>query len=105
MQGGDLSKIGQSFYFGIIRRNSSVDELLTKLGGDAQIYGACDPSLGIKGKARDFTAVVTLLQHKQTGHLYVLDTDISKRKPRGDQLWPEDLEAPRVPLTILLFRP
>lgn len=26
---------------------SSVDELLAKLGGDAKIYGACDPSLGL----------------------------------------------------------
>lgn len=55
---------------------SSVDELLAKLGGDAQIYGACDPSLGMLGKARDFTAIVTLLQHKPTGHLYVLDAGL-----------------------------
>ncbi len=60
---------------------SSVDELLAKLGGDAKINGACDPSLGLQGKTRDFTAIVTLLQHKPTGHLYVLDADISKRKP------------------------
>jgi predicted phage terminase large subunit-like protein len=60
---------------------SSVDELLIKLGGDAKIYGACDPSLGMQGKNRDFTAIVTLLLHKPTGHLYVLDADISKRKP------------------------
>jgi len=59
----------------------SVDELFAKLGGDAKIYGACDPSLGMQGKNRDFTAIVTLLKHKPTGHLYVLDADISKRKP------------------------
>lgn len=45
------------------------------------IYGACDPSLGIQGKTRGFTAIVTLLHHKSTGHLYVIDADISKRKP------------------------
>jgi predicted phage terminase large subunit-like protein len=60
---------------------SSVDELLAKLGGDAKIYGACDPSLGMEGKNRDFTAIVILLKHKPTGHLYVLEADISKRKP------------------------
>jgi len=60
---------------------SSVDELLIKLGDDAKIYGACDPSLGMQGKNRDFTAIVTLLLHEPTGHLYVLDADISKRKP------------------------
>jgi predicted phage terminase large subunit-like protein len=60
---------------------SSADELLAKLGGDAEIYGACDPSLGMQGKARDFTAVVTLLMHKSTGHLYVLDAEISKKTP------------------------
>jgi len=59
----------------------SVDELLAKLGGDAKIYGACDPSLGMQGKNRDFTAIVILLLHKPTGHLYVLDAEISKRKP------------------------
>jgi predicted phage terminase large subunit-like protein len=62
---------------------SSTDELLAKLGGDAKIYGACDPSLGQEGKNRDFTAIVTLLKHKPTGHLYVLDADISKKKPNG----------------------
>lgn len=60
---------------------SSADELLIKLGGAAKIYGACDPSLGMQGKTRDFTAIVTLLKHKPTGHLYVIDADISKRKP------------------------
>jgi len=61
---------------------SSVDELLSKLGGHSEIVGACDPSLGIAGKNRDDTAIVTLLHHKPTGHLYVLDADIRRRKPR-----------------------
>ena len=60
----------------------SVDELLAKLGGDACVYGACDPSLGMAGKNRDDTAIVTILEHKPTGHLYVLDADIRRRKPR-----------------------
>ncbi len=60
----------------------SVDELLLKLGGESRIYGACDPSLGYAGKNHDDTAIVTVLKHKPTGHLYVLDADIRKRKPR-----------------------
>ncbi len=60
----------------------SIDELLAKLGGEACIYGACDPSLGLAGKSRDDTAIMTVLKHKPTGHLYVLDADIRKRKPR-----------------------
>ncbi len=61
---------------------TSVDELLAKLGGESRIYGACDPSLGIAGKSRDDTAIVTVLKHKPTGHLYVLDANIRKSKPR-----------------------
>ena len=60
---------------------SSIDELIAKLGGNVRIFGACDPSLGIQGKARDDTAIITLLHHIPTGHLYVLDADISKRQP------------------------
>ncbi len=60
----------------------SVDELLAKLGGEARIYGACDPSLGMAGKSRDDTAIVIILTHNPTGHMYVLDADIRKRKPR-----------------------
>ncbi len=61
---------------------TSVDDLLAKLGGESRIYGACDPSLGIAGKSRDDTAIVTVLKHKPTGHLYVLDANIRKSKPR-----------------------
>ena len=60
----------------------SVEDLLAQLGSQSRIVGACDPSLGIAGKNRDDTAIVTLLHHKPTGHLYVLDADIQKRKPR-----------------------
>ena len=59
----------------------SVNELLAKLRGDSIIYGACDPSLGLQGKTRDDTAIITLLHHKPTGHLYVIDANISKLKP------------------------
>lgn len=61
---------------------TSIDDLLMKLGSNSCIYGACDPSLGIAGKNRDDTAIVTVLKHTPTGHLYVLDADIRKRKPR-----------------------
>jgi predicted phage terminase large subunit-like protein len=60
---------------------SSVDELLADLGSNGHIYGACDPSLGLRGKSRDDTAIVTLFKHDSTGNLYVLDADIQKSKP------------------------
>ncbi len=59
----------------------SVDELLAKLGGNSEIFGACDPSLGLAGKNHDDTAIITILKHEPTGHMYVLDADISRRKP------------------------
>ncbi len=60
---------------------SNIDDLLAKLGGESDIYGACDPSLGKAGRNRDDTAIVVVLHHRPTGHLYVLDASISRRTP------------------------
>ncbi|MBK6942618.1 MAG: phage terminase large subunit [Planctomycetes bacterium] len=57
-------------------------ELLAKLGSSVSVYGACDPSLGREGGIHDDTAIVTLLKHRPTGVLYVVDADIRKLKPR-----------------------
>lgn len=59
----------------------SVDELLRNFHGKGRVYGACDPSLGRAGQNRDFTAIVSILKDPDTGVLYVIDADISKRKP------------------------
>ncbi len=55
--------------------------LLEAIGPHGSIFGACDPSLGKEGRARDDTAIVTLLKDRRTKYLYVLDADIRKRRP------------------------
>lgn len=49
------------------------------------LYGACDPSLGRNAgpgsRAGDYSAIVTIARDGATGILYVLDADISRRKP------------------------
>ena len=54
--------------------------------------GANDPSLG-KNKKSDTSAIITLAKDTQTGFIYVLFADISKRKP--DQIIEDALEASR----------
>ena len=61
----------------------SEEDFVAHLGHDIRLWGACDPSLGIAGKNRDDTAIITIVQHRPTGHLYVLDADIGKRKPQN----------------------
>ena len=58
-----------------------VDELIAGLGYHLRIYGACDPSLGRSGSTGDFTAIVTVAKHRETGVLYVIDADITRRQP------------------------
>jgi len=58
----------------------SAHELIAHVA-DGQIYGACDPSLGMAGRNRDDTAIVSVLRDARTGMLYVLDADIARRKP------------------------
>jgi predicted phage terminase large subunit-like protein len=56
------------------------EEQLIGTSNDFDMYGACDPSLG-RTSTSDFSAIVTLARHKETGNVYVLDADISRRKP------------------------
>ena len=61
---------------------ASDQELMADLGGDFKILGACDPSMGMAGRSRDYTAIITLAKHEQTGNLYLLDAFIGKLKPK-----------------------
>ncbi len=56
-------------------------ELLASLSGGVTFYGACDPSLGKRGRQHDDTAIVTIVRHDASGVLYVLDADVRRRKP------------------------
>jgi predicted phage terminase large subunit-like protein len=56
-------------------------ELLAKLGRNATIVGACDPSMGKSGGRGDFTALVTLAIDRRDGVMYVLDADLARRTP------------------------
>ena len=60
---------------------SSERELFKHLGMNAALYGACDPSLGKKGRKSDCTAVITIAADHFRKQYYVLDVDISRRKP------------------------
>ncbi|MBB6429103.1 phage terminase large subunit [Algisphaera agarilytica] len=59
-------------------------ELIRKLGSRAQFYGACDPSLGQRGRKGDYSAVITLVRDSSTKVMYVIGADIARRSP--DQL-------------------
>ncbi len=43
-------------------------------------FGYCDPSLG-KSAESDYSAIVTLARHDQSGLIYVLDADLDRRHP------------------------
>ena len=55
--------------------------LLRAMGSDARVYGACDPSLGRRGGSGDYSAIVSLVEHPETGDLFVLSADIAHRTP------------------------
>lgn len=57
----------------------SEEDLFKAIGEDLEIYGACDPSLGIRGKHGDYSAIITLARNKKTNIIYVLDADIKRR--------------------------
>jgi predicted phage terminase large subunit-like protein len=62
--------------------HESEEALLERLGKYSySIYGACDPSLGKSGQRGDATAIVTVLKHRETGTIYVLDALIAKQRP------------------------
>lgn len=59
------------------------EDLLASLGSNrVYIYGACDPSLGERGRRGDFTAIITLVQDDKTGVMYIIGADIAKRTPQ-----------------------
>jgi len=60
---------------------SSVEALLSSLGANLDVYGACDPSLGKPTKQGDYSAIVSVARDKTTGIIYVIDADIAKRLP------------------------
>lgn len=49
-------------------------------GGAYRFFGYCDPSLG-KSSDADFSAILTLAQHRQSGVMYVVDADLQQRHP------------------------
>lgn len=57
-----------------------------------RFFGYCDPSLG-KTAGSDFSAILTLAQHKQSGMMYVLDADLERRHP--DRIIQDVLEKAR----------
>ena len=57
-----------------------------------RFFGYCDPSLG-KTAGSDFSAIITLAQHRQSGLMYVLDADLERRHP--DRIIQDVLEKAR----------
>ena len=57
-----------------------------------RFFGYCDPSLG-KTASSDFSAIITLAQHRQSGLMYVLDADLERRHP--DRIIQDVLEKAR----------
>ena len=55
-------------------------ELLRTVGEHGECFGACDPSLGKEDRRGDRSAIVTLLRGGDH-NLYILDADVSYRKP------------------------
>ena len=62
-------------------RFESEEDLLATLGDNAKCYGSCDPSLGKQNRRGDFSAIITAIRDKQTGIIYIVDADISRRLP------------------------
>ncbi len=60
---------------------ASAEELLNTLrnSGYVSVIGACDPSMG--GLRGDNSAIITIVKNQVDGRLYLLDADITKRKP------------------------
>ncbi len=59
---------------------TTTEALLTALGPNVRIFGACDPSMGKQDRNNDDSAIVTLAR-AENGILYVLGADIGRRKP------------------------
>ena len=61
--------------------DSSPEALLRALGDHAQLFGACDPSLGRDTLHGDYTAIVILAKDTRDKLLYVLVADIARYTP------------------------
>jgi predicted phage terminase large subunit-like protein len=59
----------------------TAEQLLALLGSDAEVYGACDPSMGLQGVRNDSTAIVIIAKNRRDKKLYVLDADIRRITP------------------------
>ena len=59
----------------------SEEEMISAFGREVEFIGACDPSLGKEGRHADYTGILTLLRHKDSERLYVLDAILEKCKP------------------------
>ena len=59
----------------------SEEEMIAAFRTEVEFIGACDPSLGRAGRHADFTAIITLLRHRKSHRLYVVDAILQKCKP------------------------
>jgi len=57
------------------------EELRQEFADKLTFYAACDPSLGKPGKRGDYSAIIVIAKHADTGKVYILDADIAKRSP------------------------
>lgn len=69
----------QCLFHGLIELENGPS--LEELREDYLIYGACDPSLGKKSKGGDYSAIVDVARHKQTGQLWCIYADLEVRHP------------------------
>jgi predicted phage terminase large subunit-like protein len=58
-----------------------VEELIAAMGKHAEFYGACDPSLGKRVGRGDYSGIITLVKHAETGVMYVIGAEIARRRP------------------------
>jgi predicted phage terminase large subunit-like protein len=63
------------------KQYGSSAELVSSMGSNGRIYGACDPSLGKRGGKGDYTAIITVLEDKRDKLIYVIGADIARRRP------------------------
>jgi predicted phage terminase large subunit-like protein len=72
----------------------SPSELVTAMDRHGSVFGACDPSLGKRGGAGDYSAILTIVEDSRDKTLYVVDADIAHRRP--DQIIDRILELARI---------
>ena len=61
----------------------SEEDLIKTFDEKLSFYIGCDPSLGKQGKRGDFSAILVVAKHADTGKIYVLIADIAKRTPES----------------------